>query len=69
MPRHDGRSNDQIRSLSIERGYTSAAAGSVLIKSGNTTVICTASVSDKVPPWLAGKGRGWVTAEYNMLPG
>ncbi len=69
MPRHDGRSNDQIRPLTIERGFTSAAAGSVLIKSGNTTVLCTASVSENVPPWLAGKGRGWVTAEYNMLPG
>lgn len=69
MPRHDGRSADQLRPLSIERGYTSAAPGSVLIRAGQTTVLCTASISDKVPPWLAGKGRGWVTAEYNMLPG
>ncbi len=69
MPRHDGRNDNQIRPLTLERGYTSAAAGSVLVRAGNTTVLCTASISDKVPPWLAGKGKGWVTAEYNMLPG
>lgn len=69
MSRHDGRSNDQIRPLTLERGYTSAAAGSVLVRAGNTTVLCTASVSERVPPWLAGRGKGWVTAEYNMLPG
>lgn len=69
MPRHDGRNDDQFRPLTLERGYTSAAAGSVLVRAGNTTVLCTASVSDRVPPWLAGKGKGWVTAEYNMLPG
>lgn len=67
--RHDGRRHDQLRPLSFERGYASAAPGSVLVRSGKSTVLCTASVSEQVPPWLAGKGRGWVTAEYNMLPG
>ena len=67
--RHDGRSHDELRPLSFERGYASAAPGSVLVCWGNTTVLCTASVSASVPPWLEGKGRGWVTAEYNMLPG
>ncbi|HEY2893983.1 MAG TPA: ribonuclease PH [Pirellulales bacterium] len=67
--RHDGRSPDQLRPLSIERGYTRVAAGSVLVRSGRTTVLCTASVDLSVPPWMAGKGRGWVTAEYGMLPG
>ena len=69
MPRHDGRSHDQLRPLTLNRGYASAAAGSVLVTAGQTVVLCTASVSDEVPPWLAGKGRGWVTAEYSMLPG
>ena len=69
MSRHDGRSADQIRPLSFERGFLTAAPGSVLVRSGNTTVICTASISAEIPPWLNGKGRGWVTAEYNMLPG
>lgn len=67
--RHDGRNPDQLRPLSIERGYTRVAAGSVLVRSGRTTVLCTASVDPSVPPWMAGKGRGWVTAEYGMLPG
>jgi len=67
--RHDGRNPDQLRPLSIERGYTRVAAGSVLVQSGRTTVLCTASVDSSVPPWMAGKGRGWVTAEYGMLPG
>ena len=53
----------------IKRHFTRAAPGSVLIQAGRTTVLCTASVADKVPPWMAGKGRGWVTAEYGMLPG
>lgn len=69
MPRHDGRASNQLRSLKFTRGYASAAAGSVLVEWGNTTVLCTASLSEDTPPWLAGKGRGWVTAEYNMLPG
>lgn len=69
MPRHDGRAPHDLRPLKFTRGYASAAAGSVLVEWGNTTVLCTASVSDVTPPWLAGKGRGWVTAEYSMLPG
>ncbi len=67
--RHDGRSADQLRPFSLERGFTANAAGSVLVKAGGTTVLCTASLSDDIPKWLAGKGKGWVTAEYNMLPG
>lgn len=69
MPRHDGRARNQLRPLKFTLGYASAAAGSVLVEWGNTTILCTASVGDDTPPWLAGKGRGWVTAEYNMLPG
>lgn len=69
MPRHDGRTPDQLRDIKFTRGYASAAAGSVLVEWGNTTILCTASVGADTPPWLAGKGRGWVTAEYNMLPG
>jgi len=53
----------------MQRGYTWSAAGSVLIQAGKTTVLCTASVEESVPPWLEGKNRGWVTAEYSMLPG
>ncbi|MEM8864960.1 MAG: ribonuclease PH [Planctomycetota bacterium] len=67
--RHDGRSADQLRPFSLERGYISAAAGSVLVRAGQTVVLCAASLSDKVPPWMVGKGKGWVTAEYSMLPG
>jgi ribonuclease PH len=69
MMRHDGRSPDQLRSLQITRAYTRTAAGSVLVQAGGTTVLCTASVDLKVPDWMAGKGRGWLTAEYSMLPG
>ncbi len=69
MTRHDGRRPDQLRPLEITRGYTKNAAGSVLIRAGETVVLCTASVENKVPDWMAGKGRGWVTAEYGMLPG
>ncbi|MEM6799300.1 MAG: ribonuclease PH [Planctomycetota bacterium] len=69
MPRHDNRSDDQLRPFSLERGYISAAPGSVLVRAGQTVVLCTASVSDDVPPWMKGKGKGWVTAEYSMLPG
>ena len=69
MARHDGRADDQLRRLKIERRYTLAAAGSVLIQAGSTTVLCTASVEEQVPAWMAGKGRGWLTAEYGMLPG
>jgi len=67
--RHDGRRPNQLRPIKIKRRYTQSAAGSVLIQSGRTTVLCTASVDEQVPPWMAGKGRGWVTAEYSMLPG
>jgi ribonuclease PH len=69
MPRHDQRADDQLRPLSIERGFTRPSPGSVVIRSGRTTVLCTASVELQVPPWLVGKGQGWVTAEYSMLPG
>ena len=67
--RHDGRAADDLRPITVKRGFTGAAAGSVLIASGRTTVLCTASVDESVPPWMAGQGRGWVTAEYSMLPG
>jgi len=59
----------QLRPIVIERHFTRYAAGSVLIRQGNTWVVCTASVEEKVPPFLKGKGSGWVTAEYSMLPG
>lgn len=64
----EGRKFNEIRPVSIETGVNLYAEGSVLIKAGNTHVLCTASIEDKVPPWLEGKGRGWVTAEYSMLP-
>ncbi len=69
MPRHDGRSASQLRPLKVKRKYTKNAPGSVLIQAGTTTVLCTASVESSVPPWLKGSEKGWVTAEYNMLPG
>jgi ribonuclease PH len=69
MIRNDGRAADELRPITIQRNFTRPAAGSVLITSGRTTVLCTASVEAQVPPWMAGKGRGWVTAEYGMLPG
>ena len=68
MPRQDGRRPDQIRPISITRDYLRHPEGSVLVEFGDTKVICTASVEDKVPPFLKGKGQGWVTAEYGMLP-
>ena len=64
----NGRRADELRPLSLERGYVRTAAGSVLVRAGNTAVICTASVDPGVPAWLAGRGRGWLTAEYSMLP-
>jgi ribonuclease PH len=67
--RHDGRRPDELRPIEITRGYTKHAAGSVLFRAGETLVLCTASVEPKVPDWMVGKGRGWVTAEYGMLPG
>lgn len=66
--RPSGRQPAQLRPLSIVTGYTRHAEGSVLIKAGDTHVLCNASVLDKVPPFLKGKGQGWVTAEYGMLP-
>src|SRR3954449_3995131 len=67
--RKDGREPDELRLLAFTRDYTELAMGSVLVEMGRTRVLCTASVEDRIPPWLRGKGRGWVTAEYSMLPG
>ena len=67
--RKDGREPDELRPLAFTRDYTELAMGSVLVEMGRTRVLCTASVEERVPPWLRGKGRGWVTAEYSMLPG
>jgi len=67
-PRHDGRRVDQLRPVKIERGFTRYAEGSVLIHFGETRVLCNATVEESVPPFLRGQGRGWVTAEYSMLP-
>jgi ribonuclease PH len=69
MPRHDGRAPGEIRPVRIERGFVRNSPGSVLYRAGATTVLVTAHVSDKVPPFLEGKGTGWLTAEYAMLPG
>ncbi len=66
--RPSGRAPDQLRKLAITRAYTRHAEGSVLIEFGDTKVLCTASVEDKVPAFLKGKGQGWLTAEYGMLP-
>jgi ribonuclease PH len=66
--RPSGRQPDQLRPVSIDRNFTRHAEGSVLISCGDTRVLCTASVEDRVPPFLRGKGEGWVTAEYGMLP-
>ena len=66
--RSGGRAADQLRPVRITRGYTIHAEGSVLIEFGDTRVLCTASVETNLPPWLRGKGKGWVTAEYGMLP-
>ena len=66
--RPSSRQADQLRPVSIVRGFTRHAEGSVLVSFGDTRVICTASVEEKVPPFLRGRGQGWVTAEYGMLP-
>lgn len=66
--RPSSRQPDQLRDIRITRNYTMHAEGSVLIEFGNTKVLCTASVEENVPRWLKGQGRGWVTAEYGMLP-
>ena len=68
MTRSDGRTEDQLREITIERGWSKQAEGSALISFGNTRVLCTASFTNGVPRWLTGKGKGWVTAEYSMLP-
>jgi ribonuclease PH len=68
LTRPSARAADQLRAVTIERHYTRHAEGSVLIAFGDTRVLCTASVEEKVPPFLRGKGEGWITAEYGMLP-
>jgi ribonuclease PH len=68
MARVDGRSQDELRPIKITRGFMKHAEGSVLIEMGDTHVICTASVEERVPHFLMGKGQGWITAEYSMLP-
>lgn len=68
MPRPDGRELGEIRPISFQRGFTNRAPGSVLATLGDTRVLCTAMATDGVPPFLQGKGRGWLTAEYSMLP-
>lgn len=68
MPRRDGRAPDELRALVLTRRYNKFAEGSVLIELGDTRIVCTASVDEKVPPFLRGTGQGWVTAEYGMLP-
>ena len=67
--RPSGRRPDQARAVSLQRGFTKHAAGSVLVSFGDTRVLCTACVEDSVPRFLKGKGQGWITAEYGMLPG
>lgn len=69
MARFDGRLNDQLRSVKMTKDYIIHPQGSVLIEMGNTKVICTAMIEEKVPPFLKGSGTGWITAEYGMLPG
>jgi ribonuclease PH len=66
--RPSGRAPDQMRAITIEPGFTRHAEGSCLVSFGDTRVLCTASVESNLPPWLRGKGQGWVTAEYGMLP-
>jgi ribonuclease PH len=68
MTRADGRAHNQLRTITIERGWSDQAEGSALITCGGTKVLCTASFTPGVPRWLTGKGTGWVTAEYGMLP-
>jgi len=67
--RPSGRAQDELRAIRIIRRYTKHAAGSTLIEFGDTKVLCTASIEARTPPWLKGSGKGWVTAEYGMLPG
>jgi ribonuclease PH len=67
--RPDGRAPDELRPITFERDFTSEADGSVLVRCGRTAVLCTASIAEDVPRWMKGSGKGWVTAEYGMLPG
>jgi ribonuclease PH len=67
--RPDGRAADELRPITFQRDFTSMADGSCLVSFGSTQVLCTASIDDDVPRWMRGKGKGWVTAEYSMLPG
>jgi ribonuclease PH len=69
VARKDGRALDELRPVSFQRDFTVMAPGSVLVTFGETKVLCTASLEDKVPNWMRGTGKGWVTAEYSMLPG
>lgn len=69
MTRHDGRAADALRPISIERAFTGSAPGSIYIRAGRTTLLCTASIDESQPPWMKDEQSGWVTAEYNMLPG
>ena len=69
MTRLDGRAPDELRPITFERDYTEMAAGVVLVSFGKTRVLCTASIDENVPRWMKGTGKGWVTAEYSMLPG
>ena len=66
--RPGGRAADALRTLRVERGYTRHAEGAVLLSMGDTRVLCTASIEERIPAWLRGKGEGWITAEYGMLP-
>lgn len=67
--RFEDRAPDQLRPIRIERNFTKATAGSILISAGRTTVLCTASLDENLPKWMKAQDKGWVTAEYNMLPG
>jgi ribonuclease PH len=67
--RPDGRQPDELRPITFERDFTQAAAGSILVSFADTRVLCTASIDEDVPRWMKGRGKGWVTAEYSMLPG
>jgi ribonuclease PH len=67
--RADGRADDELRPITFERDFTDMAAGSCLVSFGRTRVLCTASIDPDVPRWMKGRGTGWVTAEYSMLPG
>ena len=69
MARPDGRSNNELRPITFERDFTEMADGSCLVSFGKTRVLCTASIDEDVPRWMRGNGKGWVTAEYSMLPG